>query len=143
MIMTVNSKHIISRIRPEINIKTSRSGGPGGQHVNKTETRVQLFLDITNSQLLSEEEKGILLRKLKSKLTPEGVLVISADSARSQIKNREIAFKKLERIISRAFTKKKKRKNTKPTRASKEKRLKKKRQHSEKKGRRGKYRGEY
>jgi ribosome-associated protein len=133
--------NIIHRIKPEIEIRTSRSGGPGGQHVNKTETRVQLFFNIPASRLLSEEESEILLKVLASRLTGDGTLIISSESGRSQLKNKELAFKKLDRMLSKAFTKKKKRKPTKPTKAAKEKRLKQKRQHSEKKQQRGKYKG--
>ncbi|MEP0987411.1 alternative ribosome rescue aminoacyl-tRNA hydrolase ArfB [Ekhidna sp.] len=123
----------ISQIRKEVVISTARSGGPGGQHVNKVETKVVLRFNVEKSNILSELEKTIIKTAHGSKMTKEGELIITADGKRSQLKNKEIAFKKLDRLLAKAFIKKKKRKPTQPTKAAKRKRLDEKKKHSEKK----------
>lgn len=123
----------IKDIKKEILVSTSRSGGPGGQHVNKVESKVILKWNVKESQALSEQQKEMLLAEYHNKLTKAGELIVSAESQRSQLKNKELAFKKLDRLLSRAFVKKKKRKPTKPTKAAKKKRLSEKKKHSEKK----------
>ncbi len=128
----------IHRIKREIQVKTSRSSGPGGQHVNKTESRVQLIFNIRESEILDEQEKETLLNFFKAQLTNEGAIIVACESNRSQVKNKEAAFKKLDRMLAKAFAKKKKRKATSPTKASKQKRLKSKKIQSEKKQQRGK-----
>jgi|SRR5690606_13952264 len=111
----------------------SRSSGAGGQNVNKVNTKISLRFDVTNSLLLSEEEKEIILRKLASKISGEGVLILTAQSHRSQVQNKEEAILKFNQLITKAFSFKKIRKVSRPSKAAVKKRLDEKRQQSEKK----------
>ena len=113
----------------ELYFKTSRSGGKGGQHVNKTESRVSLFFNVHESNILNEDEKAILSKKLT--LSADGVLQINSEATRSQLKNKEHCLKKFYQTISEALTIQKKRKATKPSKAAIRKRLKAKKRRSE------------
>lgn len=112
----------------------SRSSGPGGQHVNKVNTKVELRFSIPKSNLLSTTEKQILLDKLKVKLTTEGELIIVSQDDRSQIANKQKCIEKFYAIISKALTPAKKRIASRPTLASKKRRLEGKKLQSRKKG---------
>jgi ribosome-associated protein len=120
-------------LQPEMEFTTSRSSGPGGQNVNKVNSKVTLKFDIAHSAILTAEEKDLLLRKLSSRLTSDGVLLVSAQEKRSQLQNREEVVVKFEKLLAKAFEKKKSRKATRPTKTSVNKRIKSKKQHSEKK----------
>ncbi|VAW27107.1 Hypothetical protein YaeJ with similarity to translation release factor [hydrothermal vent metagenome] len=120
-------------ILSELEFSFSKSSGPGGQHVNKVNTKVGLRWNIANSGVITEEQKLFLSEKLANKLTKEGVLVLSSQEARSQLINKELVIEKLDKLLQFAFFIKKKRKPTKPTKASKERRLKNKKQQAEKK----------
>lgn len=122
----------------EIRFEFSRSGGKGGQNVNKVETRVQAFWRVGDSRLLSSEQKDRIAAKLASHMNWRGEVVVVASSERSQAQNREVAVKKLVALVRKALTVPKKRKATKPTKASKMKRLEEKVLHSRKKVFRGK-----
>jgi ribosome-associated protein len=120
-------------LQPELQFSASRSSGPGGQNVNKVNSKVTLKLDIRNSLILSDEEKTILLSKLASRLSTEGMLILSSQDKRSQLQNKEAVTGKLDLILTKAFEKKKARKATKPSKGSVQQRIKRKKQHSEKK----------
>jgi ribosome-associated protein len=107
----------------EFVFKTSRSGGAGGQNVNKVATKVQIDFNIKNSFHLSESDKDILLEKLANKLSNEGILQVIAQTERSQLANKIIALKKIYSIINKCFVVIKHRKASKPTKSSIEKRL--------------------
>lgn len=124
-------------IEKEIDFKTSRSGGKGGQNVNKVETKAEGYFNIPLSEILTEKEKVVLLDKLSSKLDNEGVLRVVSQIHRSQLKNKSEVSEKIIVILETALIRKKKRKPTKPSLQSKEKRLKEKKAHSEKKKFRG------
>ncbi len=115
----------------EFVFKTSRSGGKGGQNVNKVSSKVLIEFHINSSQLLSEKEKPTLLEKLATKLTKDDVLQIVSQTERSQLENKEIAIKKMYAALNKCFVVRKKRTATKPSRSSVEERLNSKKRNSE------------
>jgi len=125
-------------IEQELVYKAVRSGGPGGQHVNKVSSKVQLSFDVRDARGLSEKEKALVFKKLSNHINKKGVLQLSADNKRSQLQNRLLVAKRFFRLIKAALTIEKKRKATKPSKAAIEKRLIEKKRASEKKSNRGK-----
>ncbi len=109
--------------RSELVLKATRSGGPGGQHVNTSSTRIELVWDITQSAVLEEAQRARLLEKLAARLDGEGRLRIVAQEERSQLRNREAALARFATTVRRALVVPRPRKPTKPTKASKERRL--------------------
>lgn len=88
----------------ELSFRYARSGGPGGQHVNKVESKVLLFFDIATSPSLSDEQRALLLERLQSRLDKEGVLQLTAQRFRSQYRNREDAIERFQKVLSEALT---------------------------------------
>jgi ribosome-associated protein len=112
------------KIISEVTFKAVRSSGAGGQNVNKVSSKVVLTFDLVNSSSLSEEEKELSKKKLKSKLTLEGILILNCDEDRSQIKNKAIVTKRFLEIIEKSLIVPKPRQATKIPRSVIEKRLK-------------------
>uniref|UniRef100_UPI0032169CAB alternative ribosome rescue aminoacyl-tRNA hydrolase ArfB n=1 Tax=uncultured Draconibacterium sp. TaxID=1573823 RepID=UPI0032169CAB len=111
------------QIENELKFSATRSSGPGGQNVNKVNTRVELRLSLLHSSVFSEEEKQILQHKLKSKINSEGELLLVSSTERSQWRNKETVTEKLFILIEKALTPTKKRIKTQPTKSSRLKRL--------------------
>ncbi len=120
----------------EFKFQTSRSSGPGGQHVNKVSSRVELRFNVRESQVLSEDDKVKISEKLATRINNDGILSIVVQADRSQLKNKQAAIERFFELLTKAFTPVKKRRPTKPSRGSKERRLKAKRIGAEKKTRR-------
>ncbi len=128
----------LPNLESEIEFSFSRSSGPGGQNVNKVETKVELRFKITDSKLLGEEIKNQLILKLNNKLVGDNELLVVVQEKRSQLKNKEIAVKKFYDLLKKALIKPKTRKATKPSKAAIEERIKAKKISSEKKNLRAK-----
>jgi ribosome-associated protein len=124
----------------EFEFRTSRSGGPGGQNVNKVSSKVELRFHVLNSELLTEAEKALIQERLANYLTNEGYLQLICQEARSQLTNKETCIKKFYELLKRAFAKQKVRKPTRPSHAARQERLAGKKQLSEKKSSRGRIR---
>ncbi len=120
-------------LQKEISYKTSRSGGKGGQNVNKVSSKVELLFPIESSILFTDEEKALLLGKLQARFNKDGLLQVVCDEERSQLLNKEIALERLVRILQQALIVPKARKKVKISKAKKEARLDSKKLHSAKK----------
>jgi ribosome-associated protein len=131
--MSSSRKITAQLLSSELDFLTSRSSGPGGQNVNKVNSKVALRFDVGRSSILSQDERDLLLKKLASRITAEGVLVVAAQEKRSQLQNKEAVIVKFDKLLAKAFEKKKPRKATKPTKGSVQDRIKNKKQHAEKK----------
>jgi ribosome-associated protein len=128
--------------RAELSFRASRSGGPGGQHVNTTASRVQLTWDVAGSPSLGERRRQMIMARLGNRIDREGVLQITVDTHRSQHRNREEAVERLAGLVAEALRPRKERKATRPPRAAKEKRLRAKKHRGQVKKLRGRVEGD-
>lgn len=120
----------------ELNFKAIRSSGAGGQHVNKTSSKIELTFSLKDSNVFDDDQKALLTSNLKARLTKDSLLILQCDESRSQHKNKEIAIDRFLEMINQALIVPKKRKKTKVPNAVKLKRLATKKQTSEKKANR-------
>lgn len=135
-ILQINDE--VSIPETELSFRFSRSSGPGGQHAQKSSTRVELLFDLANSPSLNDRQRTRALKRLAGYVDSAGVLHLTAQSERSQLRNREEVVARFQSLLREALKRQKRRKPTKPTAESKERRLQEKRRHSEKKKSRSK-----
>lgn len=109
--------------RGELTVRASRSGGPGGQHVNTSSTRVEVLWNVRESPTLFDDQRVTLMNALRTRLSAAGEVRVVASDTRSQLRNRVLAEKRLAEIVRRALIIKKARKKTRPTRSAVERRL--------------------
>jgi ribosome-associated protein len=114
----------------ELDYRATRSGGPGGQHVNTSSTRIEVWWNVRSSPAVTEEQRARLLDRLSSRLDGDGRLRVVASASRSQLRNREAATERLRQLVASALVVPKQRKRTKPSRAAKAARLEAKRRRS-------------
>ncbi len=134
--LPVNSRLTIPEA--ELVLAASRSSGPGGQHVNKTDTRIQVRWNVRESAVLSDNQRQRLLEKLSTRVTEAGDLLVACETHRSQRRNRDEALQRLAALVREALVPPRPRKKTRPSKASRERRLQDKKQRSQIKQNRGK-----
>ncbi len=128
-------------LEQEFIFQASRSGGAGGQNVNKVASKVELRFHVASSELLTDEEKALIQEKLANRINSEGYLQVVSQTERGQLQNKEQSIARFYELLRQALTRQKKRKPTKPSHASVKQRLESKKRQAQKKASRG-YRGE-
>ncbi|MCF8258980.1 MAG: aminoacyl-tRNA hydrolase [Flavobacteriales bacterium] len=124
------------RLINEMIFRTSRSSGKGGQNVNKVETRVEALLNVSESEALNDSEKHLLAVRLRNRISKEGMLAVTCQESRSQVRNKQLAVETMLHLINRALIVQKRRVATKMSKGANRERVKEKRQLGEKKARR-------
>lgn len=127
---------MLENLHKEVTYRTSRSGGAGGQNLNKVSTKVELLFDVDSSMALTDRQKKIVIEKLANRISQDGVLSLKCDETRSQLTNKEIVLERFLNLIKTALAPVKKRRPTKPSKLSVRKRLNNKKKLSEKKANR-------
>lgn len=127
--MAINHQTILS----ELHFKATRSSGAGGQHVNKTSSKIELSFDLENSNSLNENDKEFLKTKLSSKLTKENILILFCEETRSQHRNKDLAIKRFFNLLKTNLIRPKKRRTTKPSKGTIKRRVETKKRTSVKK----------
>ncbi|MCG1037778.1 alternative ribosome rescue aminoacyl-tRNA hydrolase ArfB [Polaribacter sargassicola] len=125
----MNTTEIIN----DLQFKAVRSAGAGGQHVNKTSSKVVLVFDLEKTNALSEEEKELLKLKLASKLTKDQILILSCDTSRSQHRNKTLVIQRFLELLTQNLIRPKKRKRTQPSKATLKRNVENQKKHKEKK----------
>jgi ribosome-associated protein len=115
----------------ELGFRFSRASGPGGQHVQKSATRVELLFDVANSPSLSEDQRARILKRLSGYIDTDGVLHLVSQSERSQWRNRQEVVDRFQELLRQALKRRKRRKPTRATAASQERRIRKKKRRSQ------------